>query len=202
MNREQRREGGYIILFACLAGFLVAGVCAGEGREGRSEFALMGSSLGGVTRTFQGADITEDDWLLYGLSIGWNATDHWNINTDFSYGTIDFAGTKESYPVTGEQKTMLWMLNADYNILTYPLTPFVTGGAGFGYTSVDATQFSFGGGVIGQTSETSSGFAYNVGVGGRWNISYNVFFKVLYRIVWDSEGDQREGFVVSLGWLF
>ena len=188
---------------AILAGLVACSVCSAQGREKRFEIAAIGHWLGGASETVGGFTAEEDDWFLYGVQLGWNATDHWNINTDLSYGSIDVTGAGTvrgtNFTAQGDQNTFLWMVNVDYNILTGQFTPFVTGGVGWGYSSGDVSVT--GGGVTVATSVDTSGFAWNVGGGARWDITENLFAKVFYRIIWD-EADNRSGVAFSLGWMF
>jgi len=158
--------------------------------------------LGGESVREGGLKVSEDDWSLYGVSIGQNTNEHLNVNTEFVFGSIDVgvSGLPAGYSVKGDQDTFVWLVNLDYNILDEPLTPYVTGGIGYGHSSGDVkwtTPTSSG-----KISVDTSGFAYTLGVGGRWDIADNIFAKVAYRILWDDAGDDRSGVGISVGFLF
>ena len=178
-------------------------VCdAVSNRSGRMEVGASAWFLGGESISEGGITASEDDWSLYGLNVGTNINEHWNLNTEIIYGSIDVdvSGLPAGSSVSGDQDALVWLVNLDYNIFDEPLTPFVTGGVGFGYSSGEVkwrTPTSSG-----SIDADTSGFAYTLGVGGRWDITENIFAKVAYRILWDDEGDDRDGIGISVAFLF
>jgi opacity protein-like surface antigen len=178
-------------------------VCNAESnRTGRTEVGASFMFLGGESTEESGVSVSEDDWSMYGFNVGYNYNEYLNINTEFVFGSIDVdaSGLPAGYDVSGDQDTFIWLVNLDYNILNKPLTPYVTGGIGYGHSSGDVTYTTPYG--IGKISADDSGFAYSLGVGGRWDITDNIFAKVAYRIVWDDSGDDRDGIGVSVGYMF
>ena len=104
-------------------------------------------------------DAEGEDLDFYGVGLGYNIDDHFNLNTDIVFGSV------------GDWDLYWWHVNLDYNILEDRLTPVVSGGLGF--------VFNAWGGE----------FAYNVGAGGRYDITDNIFVKAMYKFTWISDVD-------------
>ena len=178
-------------------------VCNAESsRSGRMELGASFLFLGGESVSVDGAKIEEDDWTMYGITLGKNINEHLNFNTEIVFGSIDVdvSGLPAGSTIDGDQYTLIWLANMDYNILAEPLTPYITGGIGWGHSEAEvdfSTPTSSG-----TIEDDTSGFAYTVGFGGRWDITENIFAKVSYRIVWDDEGDDRSGLGITAGFLF
>lgn len=112
-----------------------------------------------------------DNTTLYGFGIGRNFTDHWNLNTDFLFGSQDWNANMGRFgTVTMDADLFLWDVNVDYNILRERPTPLVTAGLGiFNIIGSDANETEF---------------PYNFGVGARWDISDKILLKAVYRCTW------------------
>ena len=191
-------------LVACMAIIIIVStVCnAQPSRSGRMEIGASLLFLDGETIKVDNRKIEEDDWFMYGVTLGKNINDNFNINSEVVYGKVDVdvVGLPAGTSIDAEQETVLWLFNLDYNILSGPLTPYVSGGLGYGYsnaeveyTTPDETTVKF--------DDDVAGLAYTVAFGGRWDIGDN-FLQAAYRIVWDDEGDRRSGIGVEGGFLF
>jgi opacity protein-like surface antigen len=116
-------------------------------------------------------DVFESDATMAGggVGIGYNVLEHLNINGDFSINSMEL----DSDPLFGDSEEIsrtlyLGSISLDYNILKTRVTPFVTAGAQFGFTSED------------------SGVAVNpnLGLGVRWDASERIFLKLAIRAIW------------------
>jgi len=168
-------------------------------RTDKTEFSVSFTNLGGITETSGGVTVKEEDWTMYGLNFGMNVNENLNVNFDLQYGNVEATGTGFGATAVADQDMVILMLNVDYNILTTPLTPVITGGIGFGYGFTEATA-SYGG-TTATASAYSSSFLYTLGAGGRWDVNDQIFAKVLYRTLMDGS-DSRDGFVAYLGFMF
>jgi opacity protein-like surface antigen len=193
---------------ACMAIIvMVSTVCTAQSdRTDKMEIGASLLFLGGESVSFYDVKIEEDDWNMYGFTLGKNINEHLNLNTEFVFGNVDVdvSGLPANVSIDGDQDTFIWLVNVDYNILDEPLTPYITAGLGYGYSEAEVkyTETTPTGTLSGKITEEVSGLAYTVGVGGRWDATENIFAKVAYRIIWDDEGDDRSGLGVSVGFLF
>jgi len=175
---------------------------AESNRSGKSELDASFLFLGGASADVGDVSISEEDWTVYGLAYGINTSENLNVNIELLYTSIDLkaSGLDEGESLSGSQQTFITLLNVEYNILSEPLTPYITGGLGYG--------FSFGnveyddGDDSADVDAVGTGFAYTIGAGGRWDISDNLFVKLSYRILWDDAGDSRDGFGLNFGFMF
>lgn len=90
-----------------------------------------------------------------------------------------------------------YMLNLDLYLIDGPVTPLVTGGAGFLTTT----------GILGGSDRGETNFAYSAGAGVRWDIDKHLFTKLVYRATWSKfEGTAEamlfHGVFLSAGWIF
>ncbi len=166
-------------------------------RAYRLEAFPMIQFLGGDEASWEdGAGTGEiEDVPLFGGGIGFNLSDHLNLNADLTVGRTEWVG--RSPTVENRIGTTLWLgdINLDYNILKSRLTPLVTGGIGFSkFRSHDAGR--------GEVH-----WAYNLGAGARWDINDNLALRVIYRSTWTQmeeadESFQFGGVVASLIFMF
>ncbi|MEN6336263.1 MAG: outer membrane beta-barrel protein [Phycisphaerales bacterium] len=154
-------------------------------RAGRGDVYFIFQTLGSdATTGLDGtAEIEMDDGEAYGAGLGWNFTDHFNVNTEVFFGDAGFRGTSASNPgvvVREDTDIWAWQANLDYNILKSRLTPLVTGGLG----------------VMGWHSDviTERNFSYNLGAGARWDVAENLAMKLLYRVTWTEIEDADDPF--------
>ena len=183
--------------------FTPSRVCnAVSNRSGRMELGASAWFLGGESISEGGVKTSEDDWSFYGAVLGTNVNEHLNVNTEIIYGSVDVgvSGLPAGSSVSGDQDTFVWLINLDYNIFDEPLTPYITGGLGWGYSEGEVKWRTPG--SSGKIDFDTDGFAYTAGVGGRWDIAENIVAKVSYRILWDDEGDDRDGIGISVAFLF
>ena len=196
------------ITILCLSVFTVtAGVCSAQewSREGKTEFFGMIQMLAGDDIDYSIEDelpvtLDLDDGIVYGIGLGYNMTDNWNLNTNLLFGSAD-ADVKISGDKAGTEDMdyFLWDINLDYNIWKERFTPLVTGGIGFMDFGIDP------GGSLGEVDETD--FSYNLGFGARWDVKDNLLLKLVYRSTWteldDADGDQRfDSVSLSVGYMF
>jgi opacity protein-like surface antigen len=184
-----------IIILSLLAFVMTSAVCSAQeySRKGKGEIFGMFQTMGSDTvhETLTGLDLPFefDSTTVYGLGIGYNSTDHWNVNMDLLFGST----LAEVFTVDADY--WLWDINVDYNIMANRLTPLVTAGIGLFNVSSDDTG----------ASETN--FSYNIGAGGRWDITDNILVKAVYRITWTEIEDtdeslQFDGVALSVAYMF
>lgn len=192
-----------IIILSLLAFVMTSAVCSAQewSRSGKFEiFGILQTLSGDIEKyssTWFGGTWLEhtvsgergfDDAFVYGAGLGYNITDHWNLNTDFVFGSQDYYWKTESLETTESMNVFLWNVNVDYNILAEPLTPLVSGGLGYAVYS-------------GDEDSVGTSFTFNIGAGGRWDISENVFIKATYRMTW-IETDDQNGIYLGVGYMF
>ena len=174
---------------------MTSGVCSAQDRSGKTELFGTIQTMGGGDADMTGLAFDFDDTTVYGFGIGINLDNHWNLNTDFLFGSTDIDVSGPLATATkGDDDMWLWNVNLDYNIFEDPLTPLVTAGVGiFGHSG----DFNNG------ASFSESNFSYNFGVGGRWDISDDMLLKVIYRITYTDlehmDGPDFDGVMVSFG---
>jgi opacity protein-like surface antigen len=164
-------------------------------RQGSLQLSGVVQMLGSDTVTaFHGTmrDKT-DSTVVYGVALGGDFTDHFNLNTELLFGGAHDTFTEYGMTTEADSTIWLWNLNLDYNVLKGRLTPFVTGGIGF---------FGWSGEGFAETN-----FSYNVGAGGRWDITKNISLRVFYRFLWTTVQDadaanQFNGVGASLSFMF
>lgn len=135
------------------------------------------------------------DTEVYGIGLGYNFTEKWNLNTDFLFGTIDTKGTLEgtTSEINLSPSLYVWNLNLDYNFWKRRFSPLVTGGIGCLYFSGD------------EYNETD--FSYNLGAGLRWDALDFLFIKAVYRMTWTKMEDHEhrillDGISLGVGYMY
>jgi len=196
------------ITILCLLVFTVtAGVCSAQewSRKGKTELFGTVQMLGSDEVDYSFPDelpvtFDLDSAYIYGIGLGYNMTDHWNINTDLLFGSADadvkVSGAKVE---TDDMDYILWDINLDYNIWKRRFTPLVTCGIGFMDFSIDTTSSA------GKVNETD--FSYNLGFGARWDVKDNLLLKLIYRSTWtemdDADSDQQfDSVSLSVAYMF
>ena len=104
-----------------------------------------------------------------GLGVGYNLTDHFNLNTDVVFSQVKI---KEGVNVSPNTTHISGHLNVDGYLFQGPLTPLLT--AGLGVDDYDGRN-----GV-----PSKAALSYKVGAGLRWDINSTLFAKAVYRIAW------------------
>lgn len=189
-----------ITILSLLAFVMASSVCSAQvwSRSGKTEFFGTFQTMGGGDASATGIALDYDDTTVYGFGFGHNFDNHWNLNTDFLFGStdVDVSGSLAT-ATKGDFDLWLWNVNLDYNFFEDRLTPLVTAGIGLFGTSGDYDNGA---------SFSESNFSYNLGVGGRWDISDNLFLKAIYRITFhdleNADGPDFDGVMVSIGYMF
>ena len=189
-----------IIILCLFALILTPAICNAQqySRKGKTE-------IFGMIQTVDSMDVKYDylGWgnigfefdstCIYGIGLGTNATDHWNLNFDFLYGNTDAKFAVSGMPTSPYSYSTDYFLcdfNVDYNILSDRLTPLVT--AGIGVATIDMKTGYSGYGYGYSTSASESNFSYNLGAGGRWDITDNILIKLIYRVTWTQLEDAND----------
>jgi len=189
------------IIVSLFAFVMTSAVCNAQGysRSGKSEIYGMIQTMDSTDASGSGFKLDFDSTTVYGIGIGSNLTDHWNLNTDFLFGSadIDVSGSRAT-ATEGDTDYFLWDINVDYNILAERLTPLVTGGIGL---------FNFNGDYNNGNSFSETNFSYNLGAGGRWDVTDNMMIKLIYRVTWTEIEDTDDnsdfsGVALSVAYMF
>jgi opacity protein-like surface antigen len=120
-----------------------------------------------------------------GLGVGYNLTDHFNVNVDAVFSKVSVGNGATIAPDTTHIRGCA---NLDYNIFQGPLTPFITGG--IGVNNYDGSQGTF--------KLSKSELEYKVGAGLRWDINKVLFAKGLYRTAWSDIRNSERFHTVSI----
>ena len=201
-----------ITIISLLVFTMTASLCSAQewSRKGKTEFFGMVQNIGSEKIKYSYPDglplnvlpvtFDMDSTYVYGIGLGYNLSDHWNINTDLLFGSADTDVKSADVTVdTEDMDYILWDVNIDYNIWKSRFTPLVTGGIGLVNFSIDTTTHA------GNVHE--SNFSSNLGAGVRWDIKDNLLLKVMYRSTWtevhNADNDQRyDSISVSLASMF
>lgn len=160
---------------------------------------------------------------LGGFGFAYHFSDFFSVRSDFMFGSANFSG---NYPNQAAGTTTLSQsaliqtgrFNLDYNMINRRLTPIITAGIGYQYMqtelqSVPPSTVCWWEPWWGWVCQTSSAqawetdFTWNAGGGFRWNITDNLFVKVIGGATWlqyaGASGitTQIEG-IFSIGWTF
>ncbi|HVN41275.1 MAG TPA: outer membrane protein assembly factor BamD [Steroidobacteraceae bacterium] len=194
-------------------------------RAGRWE-AIAGVNIAsGTTVNFQGgttADIYRGEDLLLGTAYHFN--DYVAVGGELGiarrYYSANVVGETNgaTYAIDGRLSATSLMLTSTYDILARPLTPFISGGVGWGMIN---TNIATSAPVYGcwwypwlgyvcqgfQDTKTLSGFAYEFGGGLRWDFSSNFDARASYNMKWMDMGNTKsrpsfDGFELMIGWKF
>jgi len=201
-----------ITIISLLVFAMTANLCSAQEWSRKGKYELFGTlqMVGSETVEFSYPDALPLDALpvtfdmdstnVYGVGFGYNLSDHWNINTDLLFGSVDTDVKIVDVTVeTADMDYVLWDINVDYNIFKSRFTPLVTGGIGLMNFSINTTSDA------GEVHE--SDFSYNLGAGVRWDVKDNLLLKVIYRATWtevhNADNDQRfDGVSVSVAYMF
>ncbi len=157
---------------------------------------VMGSDK--VTALSRSGEVDIDTTTLYGVGMGLNFTEHFNVNTEIMLGWMDVEERSSYWGGNviehDNDSVYLWNVNLDYNFSKGRLTPFVSAGAGvLGYNGDDRLH--------------EVHFAGNAGAGIRWDMTDHFAVRVMYRSTWweIENGDspfQFDGVTASLLYTF
>ena len=119
-----------------------------------------------------------------GLGLGYNLTDHLNINTDVVFSRVKLADSTATFRTDANH--IAAHVNLDAYLLQGPIAPFLTGGLG-----VDDYDGSKG-------TISRAALSYKVGAGLRWDINSTFFAKAMYRTAWADIQNSERFHTVSL----
>jgi opacity protein-like surface antigen len=177
---------------ALLLGLLAALPALGQPqiRGGSDEWSMNLLVVGSKQYQFEGgASVRNDGGFGLGLSAARNLNEHFSIGTDFVLSQFDFrarvapapGNTASAFDTHGTMETAALRLNATWNLLARPFTPFLTAGLGVTYLDTDlATDPPDGGcwsypwhGIVCTVSPGGSlvRFTYGAAAGLRYDIS-------------------------------
>ena len=215
------------IALACLAG-LVAGqpAAAQSARRAGSWETRFGFVLeNSAEAEFRGGTKAEfDSDTAFRIGAGYHYTDNLELGLNLGFGTTDYradvAGDQpgEVFRVKGDLEFTTLTLDATWNILSGPLTPFVVGAIGWNWAD---TNLASGPPEVGcwwdpwwgyvctdfQDTRTLDGFTYQLGAGLRHDFSETIALHGSYRMTWidfeEAKGTPDfDGFQLSFGWKF
>jgi opacity protein-like surface antigen len=166
-------------------------------RDKRWEFTLQMQGVAGQSYTFEGGSTAETkDALGFAIGVSYNFNPHLNIGGEFVWLNQDYTATvnpgagNPNPAVTGrgDLDIGIFMLNATWNILSGPVTPYLSGG--IGSMTVDSNipsgppgtycwYYPYGGYYCGTYTPTYSetSVTYNAGAGIRWDFSREMFMR-------------------------
>lgn len=160
-------------------------------RDKRWEFAIQMRGVEGKNYAFEGGSTVQTkDALGFGLGVSYNINPHFNVGGEFLWVSQDYSATVPGaggYTARGNVDIGSFMLNATWNILAGPVTPYLQ--AGIGSTTVDSNIatgppanycgwwgfYYYCGTYVPTATETS--FSYNAGAGIRWDFSREMFMR-------------------------
>ena len=196
-----------------------------SGRQGRWE-ARAGASLGDTADVdFEGGTTAEiDSGVGFLLGVGYHYSDRLQFGSTFSFDQKDYEAeivgdaAGESFTAQGSLDTMSIMVDASYNFLTGPFTPFVVGSVGWSWvdTNVATEPPSVGCwwhpwyGYIctsWQDTRTLDGLTYELGVGMRYDFNDTFAADGSYRMRWvdfehAADSPSFDGLQLNLIWKF
>lgn len=194
-------------------------------RAGRWE-ARAGAAVSNSTDVdFEGGTTAGiDSGTGFMLGIAWHYSDRLQFGSTLTYDSKDYdveiAGdeTGESFETRGSLDTTSLIFDVAYDILTGPLTPYVSGGVGWNWVDTNIVDEPptvgcwwdpwYGYICTGyQNTKTLNGFAYQAGLGMRWDFNETFALDGGYKIRWvdfeNADGTPSfDGFELNLGWKF
>ena len=182
--------------------FMIVSIVNAEefSRAGQMEIFASGYCMGSDNVDLLGTGQMEiDDTFMYGMGMGYNFSDHLNMNIEIVTGSTD--GTISGITGGESDVELLGMnFNLDFNILKSRFTPIISVGWGFMDFDIDD---NYADSIYGGTYATA-----NIGAGFRYDVSDNFLIKAVYRVTWVEEIDYTEdnlvldGIHVSVGVRF
>lgn len=201
-----------ITIISLLVFTMTAGLCSAQewSRKGKTELFGTIQHMGreqveysypeGLSANVLPVKLDMEGTNIYGVYLGYNLNDHWNINTDLLFGSADTdVKIVDTTVDTEDMDYVLWDINIDYNLFKSRFTPLVTGGVGLMNFSIDTTTHA------GNVHE--SNISTNLGAGIRWDVKDNLLLKVIYRSTWtemhNADNDQRyDGVSASVAYMY
>ena len=217
----------WAIALACLAGLVAGQPAAAQSadRAGRWETRFGIVFQGASEADFKGGSTAEfESDTSFVAGAGYHYTDHLEFGLSLGFGTTDYrsdvAGDEpgEVYRIKGEIESTTLILDATWNILAGPFTPFIVGGLGWNWVDTNiATEppevgcwwDPWWGYVCTSWQDTKSldGFTLQLGAGLRYDFSETIALHGSYRVSWidfkEAKGTPDfDGFQLSFGWKF
>lgn len=179
-----------------VAGVLLGGSALAQNayRDQRWEFTLQMLGLEGKDYAFEGgSSASTKDSFGFGFGAAYNVNPHLNLGGEFFWANMDYDAAIRStggsgYTSRGSMDIYAFNLNATWNILAGPVTPYLQGG--IGSMTVDSNiangppqntcwYYPYYGYYCGTyvPTATSTSFAYNAGGGIRWDFTREAFLK-------------------------
>ena len=168
------------------------------------------------------ANVHSSTGIKFGL--GYHVTENLELGGNITYDERDYEATivgsvpGELWHARGQLDNSSMMLDATWNFLRGPLTPFVVGGIGWSWTD---TNIANGPPTYGcwwdpwwgyvcaayQNTKTLDGFAYQAGAGLRYDVNRQFSLAARYMETWIDLGDTKStphfgAFDLSLLWRF
>jgi hypothetical protein len=179
-----------IMTWIALSSLMAATASAGSFAE---DFSRKGKfEAYGFAQAMKISNLFFSDADVYGggIGLGYNISDHFTVNGDFSISAVKTHYALFSFSVTEHTTLYLGNVSLDYNILRSRVTPVISAGAGLGLFA---------------TEDSSGTFDPNIGAGVRWDASDHLFLKAMVRgWAWDVT-DRTEGAVsvsLAVGYKF
>jgi opacity protein-like surface antigen len=175
-------------------------------RGGKWEFTIQGQYTDSQDfNSDNGSRAEIDSAFGLGLGFAYNFNEHFSLGGDLVWGEADYSATVTPDPasgntgapftVSGELETSTIRLNAAWNFLATPLTPFVIGGLGATWVDTNVPDGPpstvcwwdpWWGYYCGTSVPTKDDtyFSYMAGVGLRWDSQGSFFVRGLAAIQW------------------
>lgn len=216
---------GTVALLACIgisATNAAVVKVAGE-RAGHWDASLFLNYVAGEDLDYDGfGESKTKDNYGWGFGFHYNFNAHWNLGFDLAFNRPDYRITVNTADSPNEPPQIRELehtasrfdgqVNAQYNFLAGPITPFIQ--AGLGWTTMDSNvvkNYSWWCGgwyypycrAYANTYDDTS-FSYNLGLGLRWDVTDSVFLRGAFIQQWvDTDGspEPRTG-RLEVGFMF
>jgi opacity protein-like surface antigen len=188
------------VLLVALVSVLATGTAkaddwlAASHRVGRFELFGEGAFYKGNDVDVSGSSgqITLGNNWNAGLGFGMNFGPLFNFNAEIFGGPLDISVGNHFSSSSADNALMAGaMAHIEFYPINGPLTPVLTGGAGFVRTQGD----------IGTTTFGETDLAFDAGAGVRWDFDEHTFAKVLYRARWIDFKDTEEFMLLHSVWV-
>jgi len=188
-----------IVILSLLVFAMTSALCSAQqwSRLDRSQIYGIFQTMNGDKSTVKPDEIKVEvhDTDVYGIGLGYDFTEKWNLNTDFLFGTINTTGAPEGAKeeIKLSPSLFIWDVNLDYNFWKHRFSPLLTGGIGCFYFSGDDYD--------------EADFSYNLGAGLRWDARDYLFIKAIYRLTWTKMVDTEDrilldGISLGIGYMY
>ncbi len=190
INTLRQLSSAFAIALIATTLLVLTGKAGAEESVRQQRFEVF--TVGQWTTTGKISDFRFSESFVGGLGVGYNFTDHINVNTDVTFSQVNL--TSKSTGAKLDANHISAHANLDYYVFKSALTPFLTGG--LGVDSYDGSQ--------GVTAISKAELSYKVGGGLRWDITKHIFAKGLYRIAWADirKSDAAQTVSLMLGFKF